>query len=268
MHGFASFNRLLLPVAESLFSAISPAILYGKGIFTTIAIYEGKSFLWEKHWQRLTANAAKVGIDISEFSEEATRNALNEIIEKNSVANGRARITFFDESAGGIWSFDTGPKTSLLITTADNRKTPGNFRLTVSPYRLNSLSPLSGVKSCNYLNNLLAFEEAKRRGFDEAIFLSEGGEVASATMANVFWLKDGRLYTPGLRTGCLPGTTREYILENLECDEVERTSDVLNSADDIFLTSAGIGIVQIADFEDKKLQNEHHPILDLLPARN
>ena len=265
MHDFASFNQRLVPAAESMVLSASPAALYGKGTFTTIAISEAKPIVWEKHWRRLTANAAMVGIDISEFSKESSLNSLEEIVAKNNVIDGRARITFFDESASGIWSSETGRKTSLLITTGNNRKIADDFRLTVSPHRINTTSPLAGIKSCNYLEHLMAFEEAKTRGFDEAVRLNERGEVTSACMANVFWLKDGKLNTPSLKTGCRPGTTREYILENLEFYEVEATLVELHSADDIFLTSAGIGVVQIAEFEGRAMRREPHRILEIVP---
>jgi branched-subunit amino acid aminotransferase/4-amino-4-deoxychorismate lyase len=262
---YESFNHKLVLAGNVSICARSSASLFGKGTFTTIAINETKPVLWEKHWRRLTANAAKVGIDISEFSEDLTLNTLYEIIKKNNLAKGRARITLFDESPSKIWSFDTGRKSSLLITTADNREIADNFRLTVSPHRVNTTSPLTGIKSCNYLEHLMAFEEAKARGFEEAIRLNERGEVASACMANVFWLKSGKLHTPSLKTGCLAGTTREFILESLDCVEIEATIDDLNSADDIFLTSAGIGVVQVAEFDGKAMQRKQHKILEIVP---
>ena len=245
----------------------SSSALYGKGIFTTIAIYDRKPFLWEKHWRRLTNNTEKIGIDLSEHSEEATRKALDEIIEKNNVTDGRARITFFDESPSGVWSLDTNGKTSLSIITGDLRPKPANFRLTVSSYPVNSRSPLAGVKSCNYLENILAFENAKESGFDEAVRLNERGLITSACMANVFWLKDGHLYTPNLASGCLAGTTRAFLLENIECDEVEEGIDAINEADAIFLTSAGLGVTQVAEYASRNFDKSDHPVLGLLPDR-
>lgn len=111
----------------------------------------------------------------------------------------------------------------------------------------------------------MAFEEARARGFDEAVRLNERGEVTSACMANVFWLKDGKLYTPSLQTGCLPGTTREHILENMECVEIGARIAELHSADDIFLTSAGIGVVQVAEFDGRAMRRDPHGILDIVP---
>ena len=240
------------------------AALYGKGIFTTLAIYDRKPFLWEKHWRRLKDNAEKIGIDLSEHSEEATHKALDETIEENDVTDGRARITFFDESPSGVWSIDTNGKTSLSIITGDLRPKPANFRLTVSSYPVNSRSPLAGMKSCNYLENILAFENAKESGFDEAVRLNERGLITSACMANIFWLKDEQLYTPSLKTGCLNGTTREFVLENLDCAEVEAEIDELKAADAIFLTSAGLGLVRVGEFQKRSLAIANHRITRLL----
>jgi branched-chain amino acid aminotransferase len=268
MHELSWFNNSIARAGEISTPLMSSATLYGKGNFTTIAIYEDAPFLWDKHWRRLTENAARLGIDLSEYTEEKTRSALADLIEKNRVTNGRARITFFDESGGPIWSSSDAKKTSLLITTADFRPLPKHFRLTFSPYRINTTSPLAGAKSCNYLENLMAFDDAKSQGFDEAIRFNERGEIASAALANVFWLKGGKLYTPGLKTGCLPGTTREFILENLECREIDAGIGELQEANEIFLTSAGIGVVQVAEFEGRPLNGQPHNALKLLPPRS
>lgn len=254
MHRFVSFNRQIIPASDATLSAISSAAFYGRGVFTTVAIKNKEPFLWRKHWRRLNDNAGKIGIDLSELAEDAVKNAFTALIEKNRIENARARITFFDESAGKIWHFDTNRKTSLLITTADVRDVPKNLRLTISPFSVNSSSPLAGVKSCNYLENLLALEEAKARGFTEAVRVNERGEIVGACLANIFWLNDGKLFTPSLETGCLAGTTREFVLENRECFEVEKGIEILHKADAIFLTSSGIGITQVAEFEEKKLE--------------
>lgn len=265
MHEFVSFDREILRSKLANIQALSSAALYGSGIFTTVLIYEGEPFLWERHLRRLFVTAEKAGINISEFTKFDLAEFVYILIEKNKVANGRLRITFFDESGSGIWSSDNGQKTGLLITTANNRKITEEFRLSVSPYRNNTTSPLAGIKSCNYLEHLIAFEEARKREFDEALRLNERGEVTSACMANVFWRKGSVLYTPSLKTGCLAGTTREYILENLKCNEVEATLNELSSADDIFLTSAGIGIVQAAEFDGRPMRRRPHEILELMP---
>jgi branched-subunit amino acid aminotransferase/4-amino-4-deoxychorismate lyase len=242
-------------------SAAASAALYGKGIFTTVAIYDAKPFLWEKHWLRLKANAEKSGIDLSVYSEEIARGAFAEIISVNDITHARARLTFYDESPSNIWSFPGERKTSLLIMTADLREISANYRLTVSPFRINSASPIANVKSCNYLEKITALEEAIRRGFDEAAQTNERGEIASACMANIFWLAEGKLFTPSLATGCLAGTTREFTMENSSCIENEIGLESLRKADAIFLTSAGIGVVQVSEFENRRFEPVSNEII-------
>lgn len=265
MHDSVSFNSELQHASDPKVPVVSTACLYGKGVFTTIAIFEGQPFLWDRHWKRLQENAVRLGIDLADFPEPDTRRALDGLIEANIVQNARARITFFDESAGSLWPRDSDRRTSLLITTADPRPRADSLALTVSPFLVNSASPLAGVKSCNYLEKILALDEAKERGFDEAIQLNERGEMASACMANVFWLKDDRLFTPSLRTGCLAGTTREFVLENVDCSEVEVGIEELRSADEIFLTSVGLAVAQVGEFQGRKLNRIPHAIMGLLP---
>ncbi len=249
MHNFVGFNHQIIPAETAFLSAISAAALYGRGIFTTVAIYNSKPFLWEKHWQRLIENSQKIGICLSDFSQEIVKNQLSEIIKKNNFARGRVRLTFFDESQTSLWQTNSKRKTNLLIQTGDFRKIKNNPRLTISPFRVNSTSPLVGIKSCNYLENILALEDAKDRGFDEAIRLNEKGEIVSACLANLFWKKGGAIFTPNLETGCLKGTTREFVLENFTVQERRAELDELEKADEIFLTSAGIGIVKaVVDF--------------------
>ncbi|MEP7147590.1 MAG: aminotransferase class IV [Acidobacteriota bacterium] len=265
MHESVLFNYGLLQPSEPKLSALSDALLFGKGVFTTVAIYEGEPFLWPKHWRRLKESSSKIGIDVGEFTETKTLRALDELIAANSVRNGRARITFFDQSANGPWPYRSELRTSLLIMTADRRPRPENYTLTVSPCHINSTSPLTAVKSSNYLEKILVLDEVKGRGFDEAIQLNERDEITSACMANVFWMRAGRLHTPSLSTGCIAGTTREFVLERVECGEVGAGIEELRSAAEIFLTSAGLGIIQVSEFEGRKLKGESQLISELLP---
>lgn len=264
MHRFVSFNGHIAEPGEPCVQALSSAALYARGVFTTVAVTGGKPFLWDKHWRRLSENSERLGIDADGISEEGTRRSLGALIEKNNVESGRARITLFDESSSAIWPFGSNRKTSLLITTAELRPRSCDIRLAVSPYAINSRSPLAGVKSCNYMEKIIALDEAKARGFDEAVQFNERGNAASACMANIFWVKGGDLFTPSLSTGCIAGTTREFVLENLECNEAESGIESLRDADAVFLTSAGIGVQSVSEFDGRKLPRSTHSILSLI----
>lgn len=266
MHEFAVLNNQIVSAENTFLDAASPAAFYGRGIFTTVAIYNSQPFLWAKHWRRITENVGKIGIDLTNFPQKKIVDSLGEIVAANKIIDARARITFFDESSISIWRTEQKTRTRFLINTADFRKSPEQFRLTVSPFRSNSTSPLSGVKSCNYLENILALEQAKARGFDEAVRLNERGEIVSACMANIFWLKNSEIFTPSLETGCLAGTTREFVLENYPVCEKKAKLNELAEADSIFLTSAGIEIVQAAEFQEKKLSGNLHDVMRIYPS--
>ncbi len=258
MHEFVSFNNQILPACDTKIKVISSAVLYGRGVFTTLAIYESKPFLWEKHWFRLNQHAHQIGIDLSGFSDKETLRNLTQIIAKNNISNARCRLTFFDQSTSIIWQSPSEQKTSeqktsLLMQTADLREIKQYYRITQSPFSVNSKSPLAGIKSCNYLENILAFENATAGGFDEAVRLNENGDITSTCMANIFWIENEKIYTPSLKTGCLAGTIRELLLENFEIIQTEAKPEILDKATAIFLTSAGIGLSR-AGFGDKERQ--------------
>lgn len=261
MDSSVSFNRQIISASDAKISVLSSAALYGSGIFTTVAIYNRKPFQFEKHWQRLSQNAEKMNIRLSGFDETNVFAALTEIIEENRVETGRTRITFFDEATSGIWAFESSRRTSLLITTGEMRDVSAEIRLTLSPFSINSKSPLTGVKSCNYAENLMSLEEAKSRGFDEAVRVNERGEIASATMANLFWVDGETIYTPSLETGCLEGTTRSLVIKiakefGLEVYTIAAEPDEIYRVDEMFLTSAGIGIASVGNFDGETLRDE------------
>lgn len=264
MHRFCSLDFTIQEAETAAVRAVSAATLYGKGVFTTIRIRNGRPFLWEKHWRRLCRDAEKCGINFSAVSEVRTSAALEDLITANQIAEARARITIFDLS-GGFW--ETGKANlspRILITTAPLRTLPPVFSLTISPFPINSLSPLAGVKSCNYLENFLTLDEAKKRGFDEAIRLNEKGEMVSAAMANLFWLSDNELFTPPVSAGCVAGTIREYIIENNRVTEKSARPEDIKTAERLFLSSSGIGIVEVAELDGKRFATGDFPLKGLL----
>ena len=255
MHPRFIFNNDLLSGPKAHFEALS---LYGRGVFTTLAVHNHQPFLWPEHWARLTEHAARVGLETTELQEAKVRDLLAKLIEANKVKVGRARVTLTAATEQGVWKVKGigTRRTDLRIMTGDAHPvSEDGLALTVSPYRVNTLSPLAGIKSVNYLDHILSWEEARARDFDEATALNERGEVVSATLANIFWVIDGSIHTPALSTGALAGTTRARVIElaaELSIPLVEAVYDLsdLGDADEIFLTSAGqgVGIVTTFDF--------------------
>jgi 4-amino-4-deoxychorismate lyase len=258
VHSRIILNDQLLKAESARLPAITPAALYGRGVFTTLAVYSGRPFLWQDHWARLMAHADRVKVDRSSLEEAQTLARLDRLIEANNVSEGRARITLLSNAGRDLFWNPNGEnksiETLLLIMTGERHASVDSLALTVSPYRINTLSPLVGVKSVNYLEHLIAWEEARARDFHEAVVLNERGEVVSATMANIFWVKDGVLHTPALSVGALAGTTRACIIslaEDLGVPLVEGVNELaqVGDADEIFLTSAGLGVAIVTTFD-------------------
>lgn len=262
MHLFLSFNREILPHSAVFLPVVSSAAFYGRGVFTTLAVYRGKPFLWDSHEKRLRTNAAQIGVDVGEIDFANVESDLFELVKINSVIDGRARLTLFDSRSSPLWHSETNRKTDILITTAEHHKqTKNDLHLTISPFRVNSTSPLAGVKSCNYLDNILALETARANGYSEAVRLNERSEIVSATMANIFWTRDEQIFTPQLSTGTIAGTTREFIINltnKLNFSVLETTSPIedLETAEEIFLTSAGLGVCSVKSLDSRVLSDQ------------
>ena len=181
------------------------------------------------------------------------------------LSNAKTRITVADVSKAQLWGGDGVPSVEISLVTSPLRTVAERSSVGLSPVRVNSTSPLSGLKTCNYLEPLLAYRDAVCEGHDEAIRLNEHGQVVSACMANVFWLRSGELFTPALSTGCLPGTVRELIIDDLVCREVEASVEELLEAEAVFLTSSGLGVVEVAELGGSAYKPSGHPALGLVP---
>lgn len=254
MHKHVILNRQLLETGRARLDAFTAAALYGRGVFTTVAVHGGRPFLWDAHWARLLAHAERAGVEC-DFGDNETALLLARLIEANGVAEGRARVHLLARSAGGRWRLGgEGRASDLLLLTADAPAPPETFALTVSPYRVNTCSPLVGVKSVGRLEQLLSLEEARARDFDEAVVCNERGEVASATTANLFWVKHGTVYTPALATGALAGVTRARVIElagemAVPLSEGAHNLHDMADADEVFLTSSAHGVALVTTFD-------------------
>ena len=257
MHPVIYLNRTMVAATKARVAPVSSAMLYGRGVFTTIAIYHSKPFLWPEHWQRLLDQAKRLNIDCSGCTETGVGEALQKLISVNRVNDGRARVILLARSGRDFWKtkIPGAKETDLLIMTGEPQKVPtAGMTLAVSPYRLNTFSPLAGIRSLNYLEQVLSWEEAQSREFDEAVMLNERGEIAAATMANIFWVKDGTVYTPAQSTGAIAGITRGALIRLAEQQFVPVVEGVyeltdLVEADEIFLTSANLGVAIVTTFD-------------------
>ena len=226
---------------------VSSAMLYGREFYYRRHLQQWP-FLWPVFGDAL-ALMLKLNVECAGLNERNVGEALRELVSVNQVKSGRARVLLLARSGRDVWRTkkEEARKTDLLILTGDpQRVSAAGVSLAVSPYRVNTMSPLVGIRSLNYLEQVLSWEEAQTRDFDEAVMLNERGEIVSATMANIFWLKDGTLHTPALSTGAIAGITRAAVIELGEKQFIPVIEGIyeladLAEADEIFLTSASYG---------------------------
>jgi aminodeoxychorismate lyase len=257
VHPVIYLNKVMLEATKARVAPVSSAMLYGRGVFTTVAIYNSKPFLWPKHWQRLEDHAKRLKVDCGGMTERSVGEAVTKLVAVNQVRNGRARVILLARSGRDAWKprKEDARKTDLLIMTSEPQKvSSAGMSLAVSPFRFNTFSPLVGIRSLNYLEQVLSWEEAQARDFDEAVMLNERGEIVSAAMANIFWVKDGTLHTPTLNTGAIAGITRGAVIELAGKQYIPMIEGVyelgdLVEADEIFLTSASLGVAFVNTFD-------------------
>jgi branched-subunit amino acid aminotransferase/4-amino-4-deoxychorismate lyase len=257
MHPIIYLNRNMVEASKARIAPVSSALLYGRGVFTSLAIYGGRPFLWPEHWARLMDHADRARVDRSAYSEAGLATCLQKLIGVNQVRDGRARIVLLSGKGRDVWlaKSSVGRKTDLLMMTGEARRVPEKgLTLTVSPYRVNSVSPLTGVKSISSLEYILSWEEGRARDFDDVVMLNERGELVSTAMANLFWVKDGTIHTPSLTTGAVAGVTRGRAITlaaELAIPLVEGVYELndLADAEEVFLTSAAIGVARVTTFD-------------------
>lgn len=264
MHELVFHNDRIVPLGQARLSPGQAGLLSGWGLFTTLRLYDGKPFAFERHWQRLSRDAARIDLPF-EFSAERVRAGLLELAHANRARDGAARL-YFIYNKFGYWHGDEPmPQVDLLMYTADLPRREGKARLAIEEHGRYTAHPLTGTKVISWLQNVWALERARRRGFDDALLLNERGEVAECTAANVFCVRGGRVETPPLSSGCLAGVSREVLLEigpeaGLPIAERPLALQELLSAEEVFITSTTREVQPVAQIEDHKLAEAPGPV--------
>lgn len=260
MSNVVYLNGSLIPRSRAKVSALDYGFLYGLGLFETMRAYEGQVFRLESHLSRLSRSAELLGIPVT-VSE--LRDAVRETIEANQLSNARIRVTISAGEGEMSPNLKTCRKPTMLVLAERYQPYPQEvyrrgFRTVISSIRRNSQSPLSGLKSTSYLESILARQQAREKGNDEAICLNDKGFLAEASMSNIFLVSEGILRTPGEESGILPGITRSTILElasklgiNLLEEDIRPIE--LFQAQEAFLTNSLIEVMPLTEIEGKPI---------------
>jgi len=251
IHPFVFHNESLLPIEKARLSPGQAGLICGWGIFTTVRISRGEAFAYERHWRRLEKDAGVIHLPMP-YTGAKIRVHLHEVIRANKVTEGCARIYLVYNSVGFWQSAEERPPVDLIIYSASLPEHREIVRLALRAHGRYAASPLAGVKTISWLNNVWSIAEANKEGFDEVIMLNERGEVAECTSANIFAVRDGKILTPSLNSGCLEGITRGILLEiapeaGLPVIEQSLRPEDLYAAEEVFISSTNRNLISVGE---------------------
>lgn len=238
---------------EALFRAGQVGLFAGWGVFSTIRVIEGTLFAFERHWARMRRDADLLRVPFPWTPEELEAELLK-LVDANRAYDAALRVLVM-RNRGTLWEgpgFDRD--FDLVAFTAPRTQWGESARLGVVAHARHAAGPFSGTKSASWAMNLVWHEEAHAQGLDEVILLNERGEVSECTSANVFAVFGDEAVTPPLSSGCLPGITRELLLEVIQVPGIragERTLALedLEKADGLFITSTTRDLLPVGSVE-------------------
>jgi branched-chain amino acid aminotransferase len=260
------FNGRIVDESEALIPFRDRGVLFGDGLFETVRAYKGMPFRLDHHLERLREGCRVLGIS-GLPGDRMIIDAISELYQL-TVGEGDAyiRITLTGGLYDGSRTLKRPAAPNILIVVTPYEGYPRRFYeegmcMIVSGVRRNDGSPLSRIKSNNYMDTIIAKQEAVDRGADDAVMLNGKGYLAEGTTSNIFLVIEGGVATPDIDCGLLPGITREAVIElcartDLPCKTGRFTLDDLMSADEAFLSVSTGEIVPIARVEDTTIGAE------------
>lgn len=229
-------------------------LVVGDGAFETIKTVRGAPLAITRHLRRLERSCGALAIDMPDA--EVLVGAVHECLEafraESPDAEARIRVTVTGGSGPLGSGAPSGPATVIVATTPLAPKAAPTA-VTV-PWTRNERGALTGLKTTSYAENVRALRAAHDAGASEALFPNTVGQLCEGTGTNVFVVVDGEALTPPLSSGCLAGVTRELVLEIATVREADLPIDVLEHADEVFLTSSTRDVQGLTRIDDRSLE--------------
>jgi len=268
IHRQVFHNDRIVPIEQVRLSPGQAGLMSGWGLFTTLRIFQGEAFAYERHWRRLEKDAGRTRLPFP-FDPAQVRRHLSELLSANQVMEGTARIYMIYNRVGFWQSDEPMPQVDLILCTAGLPAHPEPARLYIAEHGRHAASPLAGVKVTSWLNNVWHLAEAQKQGWSEVVLLNERGEVAECTSANIFSVKDGKITTPPLSSGCLEGVTRSVLLEiaprsGMLMIEQTLMPEDLYAADEVFITSTNRSLLGVSEIAGQKYVAAPGPVAQKL----
>lgn len=243
--GATAVNGQIVATAEARISPFGEGVMFGRGLFETIKVLDGRMVFFAAHHARLASSCEALGLTWS-ADLRALRERCQAVITANARVNGALKIMVLE---------DTAKCAEIVVTRApvySEKNYLHGFHLDVQPDRVARRSPAH--KSTNYLANLTARQAARDRGADDALFVSDAGEVIEGAATNIFVVVGGKVLTPPLARGVLPGIVRGEILKRWKdrgAEERPIMRGMLDAAEEIFVTNALLGVMPVSRIDGR-----------------
>jgi len=260
--GLINFNGLLVSASSPVFS-LNRAINYGDGLFEGLRLHHGEILFFDDHMDRMlrAMKALKMQIPDS-FTDAFFHRQITELGRAVQIENNaRIRIGIF-RSGGGLYEPQTNvPEYYVEFIPMENgyEWNDSPCEVAVFPDVQKNFSSISFFKSMNALPYVMAALFKKENNVGDCFLLNAGGRIADAISSNVFWMREGKIFSPPVSDGGVEGVTRKNLIhilreKNLQVEERSAKPDEIKSADEIFLTNVGWGIKPVTHFEGKNFQ--------------
>jgi branched-chain amino acid aminotransferase len=246
---------------EPTISPFDRGLTQADGLYETLLGLHGRPLFFDDHWTRLSRSAGELGIPLK-TDPETLHDALEELIENNGLGDGRVRLKVVltrGPSVAPPWEMACERPTLLATAWPAHAERTEPLAVTTLPWRRDPADGIWQHKTINLLSRGLARAELVRRGFDDGLALNTRGRVCEATTSNLFALIDGRIVTPPVIEGLLPGTVRGRLLHRagrlagLEVAEEPLKIPQLRKAEAVWLSSAISWVQPIGRFDQHEL---------------
>jgi branched-chain amino acid aminotransferase len=251
-------NGTFRTAGEPALSAFDHGTTVGDGVFETLKVVGGRPFALRRHLARLTTSAQ--GIGLAPPDHDVLRRAIDETLAAHAGTSvGRLRITVTGgEAPLGSARGEASP--TVIVAVGPSSTWPEAESVVVVPWTRNERSPVAGLKTTSYVENVVALAHARDRHATEALFADTKGRLSEGTGSNVFVVIDGVLMTPSLACGCLPGVTRALVLQWCGGVEAELPMSALHDAEEVFLTSSTRDITPVRWIDGHEIPSAPGPV--------
>ena len=259
------FDGKLVDREDAKVSVFDHGVLYGDGCFEGIRFYDGMIFRLEDHLVRFFNSARYIFLKIP-FTMDELATACRDTVNASGLQDGYIRLVVTRGEGNLGLNPASCPRACVFAIVSEIALYPAEMyekglTLITSSVRRNAPAALCPqMKSLNYLNNIMAKQEAVQRGAGEALMLNEQGNVAECTGDNIFIVRDGVVTTPPVTDGALDGITRQAVIDiciELEIPVDERTInryDVI-CADECFLTGTAAEVIPVSSLDGHSISD-------------